>query len=639
MTSRKRTAPPTPQEQAHIDDCIRTVFGDAVDRDASEAQRALAWINTPPSDGETHTAEEEWRGMATAGPVSESDRERWIEARAAELHRNGLVKSYQEMLAFMRERVRRDPAYALVNPVHGAAREETKDPDPSRWHQRAARDRLEAIRGEDELARRALDDASLVDRLARLVQERAAKAWSVVTGPALGWDGKPEQLRSLHYKASRAVETDSGPVHWADAEFAELLRVIGPTGEKAADAVLRKSAARLALPVREGDPFPWLGDQAQRDEWWERVEKDGAAELVDEAELGAASWEFWLHEDSHPRIYDYLALALWADVLRPQLERETQLVAPAMPMWLARTIAAAPRAESIIEDRGAIVFADRNWRYTAPPAALADVARGALDEGARRAAATVAAYLAIAAWRQLRAGVERFDYVPIPAGRNVLRVTLGAELTEGDLDAALEWLHGFHVGGWPCVVGVYAEKVQPKGGGRPAKARVVHVGAPLAPHCIENVYLQAGVTLPGELRWYSPVLPPANAPLVGDHRTRERQRAAFALGLGAVLIERREEYADRGGVRLADLRRPLERLGIYHRSHKSLVDDVLGAWRTEPTRPLLPELPTGAVLVETARGSGIYRLGPDYPEAERMILGAAERSSQGRARQRARKRR
>ena len=624
MTARKRPAPTTPEEQAHIDDCIRAIFGDVVDRDAGDARRARAWINTPPSDAETRAAEEEWQ----ARPDSQADRERWIETRARELHRNGLVKSYKDWIAFVREHARRDPGYALTGPVLGAAREETKDSNLSPWHQQAARKFLDTASDGDELARSALGDASGVDRLARLLQPWAAKAWRIVTDVVTG--GDPEQWRVVRHQATRATETSCGPVHWADAEFAVLLRTIGPPGEKAADAVLRLGAARLAqldLP----DPFPWLGDRAQRDEWWDRIEKTGADELLDEVGLGAACWELWLHEDSHPRIYDYLAWALWG-VLRPQLEREARLIAPALPVWMAHSLTAAPRAESIIADRGAIVFADRNWRYTAPPAALADVAHGALDENARRAAATVAAYLAIAAWRQLRAGVERFDYVPIPAGRNALREIFGAELTAADLDAALEWLQGFHVGGWPCVAGVYAEKIQPPGGGRPATARVVHVGLPLAPHSIERVYLQAGVTLPSELRWYSPVLPPANAPLVGDHRTRERQRAAFALGLGAVLIERREEYADRGGGRLSDLRRPLARLGIYHRSHKSLVDDVLGAWLTEPSRPLLPELPTAPVLIETTAGGGIYRLGPDYGDAHQMILGAAGLSGAGRRR-------
>lgn len=637
MTARKRTAPPTPEEQAHADLCIRAVFGDLAHQDANQVRRAREWINTPPSEAETRAAEEEWRRMFENGSVIESDRERWIEARASELHRNGLVKSFEEMLAFARGSARRDPVYAMLNPVLSAAREETKDGALSRWHQHAARECLDAAsRKSDELARRALDDASIVDRLARLVQERAAQVWRIVTDLT---DGPASELLGLHYKASRAVETDFGPVHWADAALAGLLRTIGETGKATADRVLKKSAKRIDLPLRESDPFPWLGDQTQRDEWWDRAEKEGAAELVRETELGAASWGFWLHEDSHPRIYDYLALALWVDVLRPQLEREARVPTPAIPVWMAHSLTAAPRAESIIEDRGAIVFADRNWRYTAPPAALADVARGALVEEARRAVATVAAYLAIAAWRQLRSGVERWDYVPISAGRDALRGTFGADLTEANLDAALEWLQEFYVCGLPCVAGVYAEKVQPKGGGRPAKARVVHVGLPLAPHSIERVYLQAGVTLPSELRWYSPVLPPANTPLVGDHRTHERQRAAFTLGLGAVLIERRGEYADRGGVRLSDLRRPLMRLGIYYRTHKSLVDDVLGAWLTEPSPPLLPELPTAPVLIETTPGSGLYRLGPDYVDAHQMILGAAGLSGAGRLRNEYRRKR
>lgn len=635
MSSPKRTAPQTPEERIYL--YLQGFYGRSTPRTV-DRRRVRELLNTP-SEDEKRAAGEEWPRMLAGGAVSEGDRERWIQARAVELRCNKLLQSLEESLAHSRAAARRDPAYALLNPVYEAAREETLEPTLSHWHQQAARRYLDARKKKDELARRALDDTSIVDRLARLVQEHAAQAWLIVldvdSPPPLAPARRaiqPMPWRELHYKATRAVETDSGPAHWADTEFAELLRKIGPTGEEAANAVLRKSAERIALPLRESDPFPWLGAREQRDEWWDRAAKEGATEQVRQAELGTASWEFWLHEDSHPRIYDYLAWALWEDVLRPQFEREERLLAPALPVWLARTIVAAPRAKSITTERGAVVLTDGDWRYTAPPAALADVARGALSEDARRAAATLAAYLALAAWRQLRAGVERWDYVPIPAARNALRAVFGADLEERELDAALEWLSGFCVHGWPCVAGVHAEKTQPPGGGRPAKGRVVHVGLPLAPHSIENVYIQAGVTLPGELRWYSPVLPPANAPLVGDHRTRERQRAAFALGLGAVLIDRREEYADRGGVRLNDLRRPLMKLGIYYRSHKSLVDDLLGAWLREPKSPLLPEMPTAPVLVETTPGAGIYRLGPDYPDAERMILDAAGLSAAGRSR-------
>ena len=281
----------------------------------------MEWINTPASEAETRAAEEEWRSLA-AGDVSESGR--WIAARAAELHRNGLVKSFEETVAFIRERARLDPCYALLNPVLGAAREETKDPNLSPWHQQAARKFLDTASDGDELARRALGDASGVDRLARLLQPYAAKAWRIVTDVVTG---NPEPWSALRHRATRAIETPSGPAHWADAGFAKLLRTIGPTGEEAASLVLRKSAERLAkldLPLSESDPFPWTGDRAQRDEWWERVEKAGAAELVHEAGLGAACWDLWLHEDSHPRIYDYLAWTLWGDKLRPSLAHEAR---------------------------------------------------------------------------------------------------------------------------------------------------------------------------------------------------------------------------------------------------------------------------------------------------------------------------
>ena len=59
---------------------------------------------------------------------------------------------------------------------------------------------------------------------------------------------------------------------------------------------------------------------------------------------------------------------------------------------------------------------------------------------------------------------------------------------------------------------------------------------------------------------------------------------------------------------------------------------MLTAWITDPVPPLLSELPTGPVLIEAAPGTGVYRLGPDYGDAEQMILGAAKRSEAGRKR-------
>lgn len=345
MTTRKRRAPPTPEEQAHIDDCLRTVLGGVVDRDTSEARRALAWINTPPSDADIRAAEEEWQSHPDGGV---NDRERWIEARAAELHRNGLVKSFKEMLAFTRERARCDPCYALVHPVLSAAHAETKGPDPSPWHQKAARTYLEAARATDDVAGRALDDVSGLDRLARLLRERSVKAWRIVTDVVTA----PELSSVLRHQATRAVESPFGLVPWADAGFAELLRSIGQTGAEAADAVLGLGAARLAqldLPLNESDPFPWTGDRAQRDEWWNRIERAGADELLDEARLGAACWELWLHEDSHPRIYDYLAWALWEDELQPQLAavRYPMVARPAH-----RQIRAALRPGLVVKEDG-----------------------------------------------------------------------------------------------------------------------------------------------------------------------------------------------------------------------------------------------------------------------------------------------
>jgi hypothetical protein len=110
---------------------------------------------------------------------------------------------------------------------------------------------------------------------------------------------------------------------------------------------------------------------------------------------------------------------------------------------------------------------------------------------------------------------------------------------------------------------------------------------------------------------------------------------ASAARLGAALVPLREEYSA-VGIRLEDLRRPLVDLGLYHRTHASLIDDVLGAWIARPQRELLPDMPKQPLLVEVG-DTERYRLGPDYPGADAMLRGAAALTEDGRASQKASK--
>lgn len=277
----------------------------------------------------TARAVDEWR--RTVGEVvNASAHEKWVEKRAYELLRDDPDGPATGALAFLRTLARRDAVYAVSFPVLAAAREETLTPELSRWHQQAARKRLEkfAAKG-DELAKRALDDASALDRLARLVQSSAAKAWRLVTDV---WTKLEDDARAqgegypyerMFCEATRAIEMRSGPVPWGDAAFAELVREIGTEGRTIADRVIEKSAERLAqINLIDCTPFPWAGNHEQREVWLRTHAKQ--PDVFSRNDWGTACWGLWLHENSHPRIYDYLAWALWVDVLRPSLVHEAR---------------------------------------------------------------------------------------------------------------------------------------------------------------------------------------------------------------------------------------------------------------------------------------------------------------------------
>lgn len=468
----------------------------------------------------------------------------------------------------------------------------TRDPAPVHFDLAAATLADDELAGDDN-ARRTLA-GRLADEL-----HKAAEACGM-TGEAPEWGSAPPERDGMLA---------------LDAAAADFLAEYGKHGREAADNYREKAAKRWRhYSQNTGGPDALVNLYRA---WWPDISAERFTARVDEVPSRFARNLCWV---------------LWRDTVKPVLERLRRLPAPAAPIWLADALVIAPSATEIRNnpDGSLVIIADEVSRTL--PVAVQAVARGALCAGGRRAVASVAAYLAIRAWHQYRAG-ERPDAVPMPAGRNELSKILGAKLSEDDLDAALDWLAGFKVAGYPCVAGVTSETVRRPGPGRPAKWRVVQVGFPLAPMGLERIFRQAGTVLPADLRWYSPVLSPAWAPLVGNHSTRERQRAAFALGLGAALMERREEYADRG-LRIEDLRKPLRQMGLYVRSHASLLDAVLDAWQRDPAQPSLPlpGAPRRAVLVETAPGSGRWRLGPDYSDADRVIRLAAGRSEAGRRR-------
>jgi hypothetical protein len=343
------------------------------------------------------------------------------------------------------------------------------------------------------------------------------------------------------------------------------------------------------------------------------------------------------------RVPRALAGVLWADVVavafrhideqaaKGSTRRERQALVPAPTIHPATRTAVmlASHGARRAED-GSVSFGEESRRMGyLPPVASVSVGERALSEGAGKAVPLLAAWLAMAAWERWRNMVPRFDWIAFPVGRSALRERGITVEEEHELDEAIAFLQELKVGGLPCIdASPPPEEVQEdeRRNGRPEKRRLLRVGAPLAPMGLESVYRSAGMTLPPELRFFSPVLNPAEAPLTGNRQTYARQRDFFALGLGSFFVQHREEYAERGGVQI-DAQRWRSHLtanGIYHRSHQSLADQMLDAYRSH-RKPGLPGIgPRATVLVETASGSGVYRFGPHFAEQERVVLNAAE---------------
>ena len=276
-----------------------------------------------------------------------------------------------------------------------------------------------------------------------------------------------------------------------------------------------------------------------------------------------------------------------------------------------------------------------------------------LSETAGDTAGVLAAWLATIVHGQwLDGGLEMADRVEVVASKEQL-AAMGLAGARGsptaELEAALELLASVRLmggdddkqpGSGRLVLDYFKadKRWTTTKGGRPSTVYVVTVGWPLMPLRLEALAAERGFTIPRELAFYGPVLNPAWAPLTGNARTARTQRLAFAVGAGQWLVSRREEYAELGGVRLDTLRPFLRDMGLYHRSHASLADDVAAQWRTAPGQPPLPELgPKGPLLVPTLV-DGVYQLGPDYKAQEALVLRNAELTAKARRAQRKGKR-
>lgn len=418
----------------------------------------------------------------------------------------------------------------------------------------------------------------------------------------------PELVRDmLEVDAARDVidgdpPPDLGPavdgVHPLDEQWARALVKIGKTGEEMAKAVRAGSKARSA--------------------------EESLARWRTSSLVGPN-----LHRFTMP-----LAKALWRDRVRERVERRAKIPAPTLHPAVSHVALLTPVAASMTtrEDGSLLVKHDLGSTLVQKQA-LVSVAIGtealrAGDSGKLRLVVTLAAWLTMKAHERWLALESRFDFVPMPTGRDSLRAAFNIDgIGEADVEASLAWLQDMKIGGAPCVYTSWPEEQErTTKGGRPAKSRVVHVGPALAPQGLAGVFKQAGVKLPKPYRFFAPVLNPADAPLRGDKRSRLRQRDMYSMGLGLFLTRRRDEYRDYKGVKIdtTTWRREATANGLYHRSHKSLADDILEAY-VDPTPRLFG--PPGPVLVETEPGSERYKLGPGYAAQEQVILNAGELSA------------
>lgn len=276
---------------------------------------------------------------------------------------------------------------------------------------------------------------------------------------------------------------------------------------------------------------------------------------------------------------------------------------------------------------------------TRAAAAQVHLAERALGDTAPPGVVPLAAYLATVCYQQHRLGLDEASAksVAIPStSRDSLR-PFGIE-TPAELRAALDWLQATSIGDprfdlWTCVTGHGqagdGRRSSAKGGRPPRPGYVVDVGYPLAPFAasrLRDTFAAHGMTPPPSLGFFAPVLPVELAPPAAPNSygpTRKRQLDAYCMALPLVLMERREEYAERG-ILLDDLRAPLRKVGIYSRGKgdTSLFDSLSDVWMATP-EPALFTTRTSPVLVPVEPGSTRYRLGPDYADADGMIVDAA----------------
>jgi hypothetical protein len=313
---------------------------------------------------------------------------------------------------------------------------------------------------------------------------------------------------------------------------------------------------------------------------------------------------------------------------------------PAVPMTWARGFVKASSLDSRWDP-----LPDNTLRLRGSPRIVAAVDgrgewfRGREMDGKQGAvvelAGVIAGFLGLEAHRQWQLGVLRPSEVYIPASRDGLTRVLKRETNPENVLEAIEWLTYIRLDGWALVNGVDELSRLPGTEGLPGRPTPyfrVEVGSPLNPWDGIDAILSKGFTLPDRFRYLSPVFDAAVIPRVGNRRTFDRQRLAGVFGLGAILVEHREDYRAQGGVERGVIQDALERdFAFYRRSQADLTDKVLDAWCAKPGQLKLGGS-TGPILETVHRGGRtLLRLGPDFRAHEGLITGAADVTAYARA--------
>ena len=235
----------------------------------------------------------------------------------------------------------------------------------------------------------------------RLAHTAARTALSRTKGPA-----SPDALREL----TRAVvdwlprapkPTDDvvvvADVHPLDEALAALIEGMGDAGRKLADTV--RDTTKKTPEERAARWRPYIDPL--------RVPLILAASLWDGVQLALR------YADDDARRESERRATVPAATIHP---------APRIVIMGART--ARRTDDGGVQMEGAYL----------PPVALVSVGEQALSEKAGKVVAPLAAHLAREAWDRWVRGVDRFDWIPLPTGRDALRA-MGADVTEDERKA------------------------------------------------------------------------------------------------------------------------------------------------------------------------------------------------------------